>query len=186
VRAQRVLIATGAAPIGHALLDTKPDRSVHIVAHRPTHVEVPEDFETTLPPTMITNSDGDEFFGGFVAPPIRYRDGRRYLKVVGQTLSLGSGAQVPDQVEGAVRALKRLFPSLEPGAVSSRICMTTDSGRGRPIIDWVEPRIAVAIAGNGKGAKAALEIGRRAASWVASPLRHEMGGELFPRVRGAL
>ncbi|MBW1884249.1 MAG: FAD-binding oxidoreductase [Deltaproteobacteria bacterium] len=171
VRAQRVLMATGAAPIGHALLDSKPDRSVVVAAHRPTHVEVPEDFETTLPPTMITNSEGDEFFGGFVAPPVRYRDGRRYLKVVGQTLSPSSGAQVPDQVEGAVRALKRLFPSLEPGAVRSQFCMTTDSGSGRPIIDWVEPRIAIAIAGNGKGAKAALEIGRRAASWVASSRR---------------
>ncbi|MBW2269469.1 MAG: FAD-binding oxidoreductase [Deltaproteobacteria bacterium] len=171
VRAQRILVATGAAPIGHTMLPEKSEANVRLFANLPTHVEVPEEFETTLPPTMITISHGGEFFGGFVAPPVRYPDGRRYIKAAGQARSLVDGALVSDQVDGTARAVRHLFPSLEPGAVNSRVCMTTDTDSGRPIIDWVDSRIAVAIAGNGRGAKAALEIGRRAAALIASSRR---------------
>jgi sarcosine oxidase len=171
VHANRILVCTGAAPLGHALLSGESNTSVELGAHRPTHIQVPDDFETTLPPTMIATSGGGEFFGGFVAPPLLYPDGRRYLKVVGQSRSLLDGSQVSDQESGAVHAAQRLFPSLKPAAVHSRVCMTTDTASGRPIIDWVDARIAVAIAGNGKGAKAALEIGRRAAALVATPRR---------------
>lgn len=167
VRAQRVLVATGAAPLGRSLLADPSRASVH--AHSPTHVEVADDFETTLPPAMITNTDGAEFFGGFVAPPIRYADGRRYVKVVGQVVDLADGKPVPDQTAGAVRAAKRILPSLEPGVVRSQVCMTSDTEDGRPIIDWVDSRMLVALAGNGKGAKAALEIGRIAADRIAAP-----------------
>ncbi|MBW2421377.1 MAG: FAD-binding oxidoreductase [Deltaproteobacteria bacterium] len=168
VRAQRVLVATGAAPIGSSLLALEPSASLAVHAHLPTHIEVPDDFETTLPPVMITNSQGGEFFGGFVAPPIVYPDERRYIKVVGRTLRTSDGARAPDQVAGGVRAVKRIFPSLKPAEVLSRICMSTDSESGRPIIDWVDSRIAVAIAGNGKGVKAALAIGRQAANLVSA------------------
>lgn len=168
VRARRILVATGAAPMGHALIADEPGASLKLLANLPTHIEVPEEFETTLPPTMITSSNGSEFFGGFVAPPLRYPDGRRYIKAAGQVRSMADGAQVADQVSATVRAVKQLFPSLEPGTVNSRVCMTTDSESGRPIIDWADPRIAVAIAGNGKGAKAALAIGERAAALFTS------------------
>ena len=171
VRAQRILVATGAAPIGHALLADRPGGKPTLLANLPIQIEVSDEFETTLPPTMLTSSSDGEFFGGFVAPPVRYPDGRRYIKIVGQARSLVDGAQLPDQIGGALRAAKRLFPSLNPGSVHSRVCMTTDTESGRPIIDWVDSRIAVAIAGNGKGAKAALEIGRRAAARAVSPLR---------------
>ena len=164
LRAQRVVVATGAAPIGHALLPDEPAGKFAVHGNLAVHIEVPDSFKTTLSPTMLTSSSADEFFGGFIAPPMRYPDGRRYVKVAGQVRSLADGAPVPDQVDGAVRAAKRLFPSLTPGSVRSQVCMTTDTESGRPVIDWVDSKIAVAIAGNGKGAKAALEIGRRAAA----------------------
>jgi len=47
--------------------------------------------------------------------------------------------------------------------------MTADTPGGRQIIDWVSPGIAVAIASNGKGVKAAMELGRRAAELVSAP-----------------
>ena len=93
VRAQRILVTSGAAPIGHTLLAEQSGASVELLAHLPTRVEVRDEFETSLPPTMITSSHGGEFFGGFVAPPL-YPDGRRYIKAVGQVRSLVDGAQV--------------------------------------------------------------------------------------------
>lgn len=171
VRARHVLVATGAAPIGHALISEQASAKVATHAHRPTHIEVPDGFSTTLPPVMMTSSGDGEFFGGFVAPPLRYPDGRRYIKVAGQGFSLVDREPSGDQVKAAVRAVRRLFPSLEPGAVLSQVCMTTDSESTRPIIEWVDSRVAVALAGNGKGAKAAMAIGRRAATMIASPRR---------------
>jgi len=168
VRARLIVVATGAAPIGHALLTGETAVGLKTHAHRPIHIEVPDDFESTVPPLMITSADGDGIFGGFVAPPLRYPDGHRYIKVAGQSFSRSDGQATSDAVTAAIRATKRLFPKLEPGAAHSRICMTTDSANGRPIIDWVDDRVAVAIAGNGRGAKAAIEIGRRAADLVLS------------------
>jgi len=170
VRAERIVVATGAAAIGQSLLSESTRASVKLRANQTTNIEVPDEFETKVPAAMITNSSDSEFFGGFVAPPLRYADGRRYIKVVGEARSLVDGTVVPDQVDAAVRAARRLFPSLTPGAVDNRVCMTTDTAGGKPIVDWVDARIAVAIAGNGKGVKAALEIGRRAASLVAERL----------------
>jgi len=166
LRAAKVLVATGAGPLGWGLL--ADPRRVTPAGHVPTHIAVPDDFETDMPPVMLTTSAAGEFFGGFVAPPVIYPDGRRYLKAVGQTLVMKDRSLLPDQEAGTVRAVQRLFPDLVVGAVRSERCTTTDSRTGRPIIEWVDESIAVAIAGNGKGVKAALEIGRRAATLLTS------------------
>jgi glycine/D-amino acid oxidase-like deaminating enzyme len=166
LRAARVLVATGAGPLGWGLL--ADPRRVTPTGHVPTQIAVPDDFETDMPPVMVTTSAAGEFFGGFVAPPVTYPDGRRYIKAVGQTVVIKDQRLLPDQEAGTVRAVQRLFPGLVVGAVQSQRCTSTDSRTGRPIIEWVDESIAVAIAGNGKGVKAALEIGRRAATLVMS------------------
>ncbi|MCP4906546.1 MAG: FAD-dependent oxidoreductase [bacterium] len=173
LRAARVLVATGAGPFGFRLL-ADPQR-VTTAGHIPTHIAVPETFETNLPPVMITTSAAGEFFGGFIAPPVVYPDGHRYIKAVGQTLAVKDQRLVSDQQGGTVRAVERLFPRLVVGSVKSQFCTTLDSRTGRPIVEWIGDRVAVAIAGNGKGVKAALEIGRHAAALVMSSDRSTAG-----------
>ncbi len=173
IRARHVLVATGAAPIGHDLLREGTGVELKRSPNLPITIEVPDEFETKLPPTMITTAREGEFFGGFVAPPLPYPDGRHRIKVAGQVRSLVDGSEMADQVAATVRVIEHLF-SLKARNVDSGVCFSTDSDRGRPLIEWVDSRLAVALAGNGKGAKAALEIGRRASDLLRSRIQHDV------------
>ncbi len=131
-------------------------------------------------PTMI---HGDS--GAYILPPIRYPDGRHYLK-----LGIGTDADERMMTRGQ---LDRWFKG--PGTESDRIeftglmtsifpplracehwhtdsCVTAFTARGLPIIDFVdedrerEQRILVAVGGCGKGAKGSDDWGYIAASTV--------------------
>lgn len=120
--------------------------------------------------------------GAYLLPPIRYPDGHTYVKI-------GVGTDQDDRLEtaedldrwfkskGSVRnreeflgIITGLIPRLrDVDAIHTDTCVTSYSPHGLPMIDWVDDdkRIAVAVAGNGKGAKSSDDWGYAGALLVS-------------------
>ncbi|MEM6306196.1 MAG: FAD-dependent oxidoreductase, partial [Pseudomonadota bacterium] len=144
--------------------------------------------------TVLVRTEGDVFEAlkdmptmvdcatmGYLLPPIRYPDGHSYLKLgVGtpydprcdtlaslQACFKGPGAA--SDRDAFTARLKTLFPVLA-GCEHwhTDTCAVTKTASGLPIIDFAgDDRVAVAVGGNGKGAKGSDEWGRIAADLVA-------------------
>lgn len=111
----------------------------------------------------------------YLLPPIRYPDGAWYAKLggdpadrrlacrdeIGAWFRTGGDPAVRDHLEAAMR---RLMPRLAIEAVGMDACVTTYSASGLPILERLSPRLTVATAGNGAGAKCSDELGRLAAA----------------------
>jgi sarcosine oxidase len=118
--------------------------------------------------------------GAYILPPIEYPDGNKYLKIGIGTDSDTTFEKVDDLKEwfkGAGSAenrleftefIKQLIPSLSHcNEWHSDTCVVTQTRSGLPIIEYVdEDKIAVAVGGNGKGAKGADEWGKIAANLI--------------------
>jgi len=129
-----------------------------------------------LMPTMI-----DAAIGAYILPPIRYPDGHLYLKIgvgtpMDATFTTLDGLQTWFKGDGSPKDraqftahIKGLIPVLETcDAWHTDTCAVTRTRSGLPIIDYVlDKRIAVAVGGNGKGAKGSDEWGRIAADLIA-------------------
>lgn len=119
--------------------------------------------------------------GAYLLPPIRYPDGHTYVKI-------GVGTNEDARLETAedldrwfkssgstenraefLEIITSLIPSLAGiDAIRTDTCVTSYSPHGLPMIDWVEDgRIAVAVAGNGKGAKSSDDWGYAGALLVS-------------------
>lgn len=111
----------------------------------------------------------------YLLPPIRYPDGKYYLKIGGDPEDIplrtdedvrawfqGSGSPlVRDRLE---KVLFDLMPDLTVRSVTSGSCVTSFTATGKPIIQSLSDRIAVVTGGNGKGAKCSDELGRLAST----------------------
>ena len=122
-------------------------------------------------PTAVLRLPGEYY----LLPPIRYPDGQLYLKLGGDPEDIvlngaaeiadwfraGGNPAVRDHLEGVFR---QLMPEVVVDAVEMDACVTTWSADGYPEIGRLSPRIAVATAGCGAGAKCSDELGRRGAA----------------------
>ena len=123
--------------------------------------------------------------GAYILPPIRYPDGRHYLKI-----GIGSTADpelrsLPDLIRWFKSAgsadnrrafqafLTRLIPALDRCRHwHTDTCAVSFTATGLPYIDWVlDDRIAVAVVCNGKGAKSSDDWG-----WLAARLMAGLNG----------
>ena len=109
----------------------------------------------------------------YVLPPIRYPDGRVYLKAGANTM-IDHWLPDPDAVrawydhgndDGALPALREALTGLLPGvrvrAWHARRCADAYTARRHPYIDALEPgRLTIALGGNGRGAQAADAVGQ--------------------------
>lgn len=127
-------------------------------------------------PTMI-----DSEIDAYILPPIRYPDGHVYLKLgvgtpadprFGTLLGLqnwfkGHGSETDRALFTA--HIKKRIPVLETCTDwHTDTCAVTTTRSDMPIIDFVQDdRIAVAVGGNGKGAKGSDEWGRLAACLIS-------------------
>ena len=114
----------------------------------------------------------------YVLPPIRYPDGRSYIKIGAndsQDPDLTTGDELREwfRSEGSSRSAKglketllQLLPGLAPKSYVTRPCAVTFTATGRPTIDRLSKRVFIAVGGNGSAAKSADEIGRLAACLV--------------------
>jgi len=123
-------------------------------------------------PALVLRTDGAA--EPYMLPPIRYPDGRVLLKLGGDPVDvpLESAAQIGDWFRSGgnpsvrdhlISLMARLIPGLAASALHMDPCMTTYSADGYPVIRRLTPRLAVATAGNGAGAKCSDELGRRGA-----------------------
>ena len=176
LRANRVLVATGAYTNATGLLPHK--LSVKIRAAMIMESEVSPTTEAQYPTTLYAKTDGEEDFWGLLMPPIKYADGRSYIKTM-------DGYYGPAPLEGyealgawnqgnghedhhpvLQRALREVFPSLDVSSTHFKPCLITDTASHYPYIDMVDDRIGIVVGGNGKSAKSSDEIGRLAAEMI--------------------
>lgn len=135
-------------------------------------------------PTLIKIlADGRDLY---LLPPIRYPDGKTYLKLGGDPVDVPledsetakawfRGQGDPQVVDYLASELQQIVPGLRAKSVSGIACVTTFTARDRPIIARLDDRLSVATAGHGKGAKCSDELGRLAAEAVMGRCDPELG-----------
>lgn len=113
----------------------------------------------------------------YLLPPIRYPDGRTYIKLGGDPADIrlpdlqaihdwfrgGGSGEVRDQLEQMIRAL---MPDLEIKRVIMDACVTSWTKNRLPEISRLSERVSVCTGGNGAGAKCSDELGRRGAALI--------------------
>lgn len=181
VRADQVLVCAGAfsAVVGLAPgMPLQADGRVVLLAR--VEDDLAERFAAM--PSLIRVDAAADLADVYLLPPVRYPDGKRYIKI-------GTGAirhplddleslqcwyrdgAVGDDAARLAQAMFDLLPELEGAELRTDLCAVTTTPSGYPIIDWSKPgRIAVACGGNGKAAKSSDEIGRIAALLVTDQL----------------
>ena len=172
--AERVLVATGGFANVHAVLPrplaiTVRGRTILLAEVAGERLERLRAMPSVIPGPVEGLGDL------YVLPPIRYPDGRHYVKIgtgeLGHPLStlqeLGdwfrhSGAD--EDREALQRALLALIPDVAGAPIHTDTCVVTATASGHPYVDLLaEGRVCVAVGGNGKAAKSSDEIGRLAA-----------------------
>jgi sarcosine oxidase len=114
----------------------------------------------------------------YILPPIRYPDGKYYVKIGGGPLQrtlhaledLVAWFRSPgDAQEGQhlTEILRKILPQLRPVSLHTDSCVTSYTRSGYPYADLLEGgRIGVLTGGNGSAAKSADEIGRMGAAMM--------------------
>ena len=129
-------------------------------------------------PTLIHYDGRDPY----LLPPIRYPEGRIYLKMGGDPEDVlleddgakrawfrsGGSARVAAFLEALVR---ERMPDVAIRARRHFPCVTTFTPTDRPLIERLSARVAVATAGCGRGAKCSDELGRMAAALLTADPR---------------
>ncbi len=137
-------------------------------------------------PSLITE-DPDVVDSIYMLPPIRYPDGKLYIKIGGDPddLDLESDEALrswfrtdgrPTVREHLTRIIGSLVPGLKPLSVSTSSCVTSYSRTGYPMIGYTSsPRIAVLTGCAGASAKSSDEIGRLGAELLFEGRIKEQG-----------
>ena len=185
--AEKVLIATGAFTDACDLLP----KSLNLIVYGRTVVlaeidECLEEILSIMPTMYVADSNA------YILPPIKYPDGKTYLKIgIGSKSDkiLNSRSELIEWFQGKGSEqdfrefreyISYLIPSLqECENWHTKSCAVTQTATGLPYIDYVvQDRIAVATGGNGKAAKSADDWGLFAAQMMVNdnwdhPVSHE-------------
>jgi sarcosine oxidase len=173
LRAGAAIVASGAFAAGSDLLPApvalRAKSEVYVMAE----LDDQQAAELDAMPCINRTIDHPQLADLYVLPPIRYPDGRTYLKIGANTMT---DHWLPDPA--AVRAwydhgtddstlpafheaLTSLLPGIRVRAWHTRRCADAYTAHRRPYIDILEPgRLTVALGGNGRGAQAADAIGQ--------------------------
>ncbi|NKL06709.1 NAD(P)/FAD-dependent oxidoreductase [Rhizobium leguminosarum] len=183
-RAEKVLLAAGGFSIAENLLPQPVAMTVY--ARTVTLFEVSDADAARLAamPSLILRAPGIDIY---LLPPIRYPDGKFYLKIGGDPddLALRDDTEMRAwfKTEGrdTVRAhLKRivegLVPDMVPLSISTAACVVSHTESGYPMIGYSSsPEIAVLTGCAGTSAKSSDEIGRLGAELLLSGGISEQG-----------
>lgn len=185
IEAQRVVICTGAFTNFRQLLPNygilSPD--MEITEDTVALLEITEDeaerlkimpsilYDRTHYPSLLHK------IGAYVLPPIRYPDGKWYLKIghgkeykkplstIEEVKKWYLSKGDPEIIKEYADILKNLLSrEVEIISIKGSSCVTTHTPSKFPYIDRITPILTVAIAGNGRAAKMSDELGRLAAS----------------------
>ncbi|KAJ8601106.1 hypothetical protein CTAYLR_007837 [Chrysophaeum taylorii] len=138
-----------------------------------------------MPCLIYEGETADRCF--YLLPPIRYPDGRMFLKIGPSTAfapTLRSRSEVeawfkrdsctPDFIAAARVAIKDLLPGAEVVAARPLLCVTDASPNSHPYVDLLDDAQTwgVCTAGNGWAAKSSEELGSVAARMMANRETH--------------
>jgi sarcosine oxidase len=192
VRADKVIVAAGAFTNCHDLLPKKLAFELETESILLARVSDEDGVRLAGAPAVIYLVDDTEIWDIYMTPPIRYPDGRYYVKLGANSVhdahpatldELGAWFRNGDSdraKEAMTRALRSLWPDLDFLSMETRRCVITRTPSGYPIIDQVDDGVYVAAGGNGGSAKSSDALGRlavtvaRGESWPP-----EIPSELF-------
>lgn len=177
VRGRRALVATGGFSNASGLLPARLD--IEVYARTIVLVELADtDVERLIRIPSMIYRPRDVMQACYVLPPIRYPDGKWYLKIGGRTNDaiLDSLADLQEWFRGPgdtdvadclIDRLHAIVPGLRPVAVRTDSCVTTHTPTGHVYADRLDSgRVGVVIGGNGSAAKSADELGRLGATMM--------------------
>lgn len=187
-RAEKVLLAAGGFSIVENLLARPVDMSVY--GRTVTFFEIPENQLPAfagMPSLIYEPRDTRDHI--YMLPPVRYPDGKTYLKIGGdpddmrkETLAelqdwFRSGGRDVARAHHA-RIVETLVPAIDVSQISTGACVVSKTATAYPFIDFSEdPSIAVLTGGCGAAAKSSDEIGRLGAQLM---LNGSLEGEGYP------
>jgi sarcosine oxidase len=171
----RVLLAGGAFSNCHNLLPRKLALSI-----KTETVILAEVAALTRPrladmPTLSYQIASPTLSGMYLTPPLKYPDGRFYIKVGCNTATDEYLCDLPamqrwmtegrnDGMPAAMLdALLAFMPALDVGSWRARPCLEAYTPHGKPFIDQLSDRIFIATGGNGMSAQCSDTLGQLAA-----------------------
>ncbi|RRN72713.1 FAD-dependent oxidoreductase [Agrobacterium deltaense] len=169
--ADRVLVAAGGFSITKDLLPQPV--ALDVYARTVAFFEVDEgdlDQYAEMPSLIYEPRDTTKHI--YLLPPVRYPDGKFYLKIGGDPddKRLGSDPEIREWFRSGGRESVRdhlseivgsLVPSIDLSRDSMAACVVSKTQSGYPAIGFTaSPKIAVLTGGNGTAAKSSDEIGR--------------------------
>ncbi|MGV1752337.1 NAD(P)/FAD-dependent oxidoreductase [Agrobacterium sp. CG674] len=175
--AEKVLVAAGGFSIAEGLLPQTLQMEVY--ARTVAFFEIPEDqlhLYAGMPSLIYEPADASKHI--YLLPPVRYPDGKFYLKIGGEPVDVplasdqeirdwfrsGGNASVRDDFSGIIETL---IPSIDRARISMAACVTSYTPSGFPAIGYTSsPNIAVLTGGCGAAAKSCDEIGRLGAKLI--------------------
>ncbi|MBW8319428.1 MAG: FAD-dependent oxidoreductase [Arenimonas sp.] len=190
IRGEKVLVAAGGFSIAENLLPKPVDLSVY--ARTVAFFEIPdaELAHYAGMPSLIHQPD-DPHRHIYLLPPVRYPDGKTYLKIGGDPDDLrletepairawfrsGGRAGIRDHLS---RIIDGLVPDLAGAPLSMAACVTSFTPNNYPAIGFASDRIAVLTGGCGAAAKSSDEIGRLGAELlIGGDLDQAAYGDVF-------
>jgi sarcosine oxidase len=193
--AEHVMLATGA----YAAFDQLSPVSVPLKTNKHTLVlvEISESLATgefSGMPSIMNQPIGDRI-PTFTLPPLKYPDGKYYLKIgiegprpeatdMTEMNNWFRSGDDPDLDNQLIEELGFLVPSLDTSNWKWLACVTTDTPDRRPVVDLIEDgKVCLQIGGNGYSAKSGDALGELGASLLlgrewpgpipAEELRHD-------------
>ncbi|MDR7029888.1 NAD(P)/FAD-dependent oxidoreductase [Rhizobium rosettiformans] len=174
--AERVLVAAGGFSINENLVPRPLDLKVY--GRTVAFFEIPEEdlAAYTGMPSLIHQPD-DPTDHIYLLPPVRYPDGKTYLKIGGDPDDLqletepeirawfrrGGRLTTRDHLR---RIISDLVPTLADAPISMAACVTSFTPENYPAIGFASDHIAVLTGGCGAAAKSSDEIGRLGAEFI--------------------
>ena len=173
LRAGAAIVASGAFAAGSDLLPAPVALRAKSEVYAMAELDDQQAAELDAMPCINREIDHPQLADLYVLPPIRYPDGRTYLKAGANTMI---DHWLPDPAavrawydhgdnDGPLPALREVLAGLLPGvrvrAWHARRCADAYTAHRRPYIDVLEPgRLTIALGGNGRGAQAADAVGQ--------------------------
>jgi sarcosine oxidase len=176
-QADRVILAAGGFSIADGLLPRAVEMSVY--ARTVTFFHVPEDELQQfagMPSLIYEPRDTRDHI--YMLPPVRYPDGKVYLKIGGDPDDLLVGADADMRAwfrsggrssvrDHHARIIEKLVPQIDRSRISTGACVVSKTPTGYPAIAFTDSsKIAVLTGGCGTAAKSSDEIGRLGAELV--------------------
>jgi glycine/D-amino acid oxidase-like deaminating enzyme len=207
IRAKSMLIATGALTNHNGALPD--DRLLAMQAYTEPNLffevdQPPSSSIWDLPPVVTVDPDdvGNANKSTYMIPPVQYPDGKCYMRIgpgmqplvyrlstAAEMIEWYRAQQVtPEQFHFLSAAISELIPTWTLPKARHATCIVEKTVTGYPYIGFLDSdeTLAVAVGGNGHGARGSDEIGRLAALTVAGkPLDCPLPGDTFTPVTEA-